>query len=563
MSFSGTPSSVPQDYSLLAHYVGSYTELRHQDIDRDVATTSEEVDVNEPLLYHRRPIPTIPVSRVSADQPSRLSETTPLLNPPVPRIREDVDALSHVSRNTVDVFWDEVKILVRYSLPVFGTHIFEHSMIMASVISIGHLSTIDLAAATMGFMTANITGLSIIQGMANTLDTVLPSAWTSDQPKLVGLWTQRMSILMSIMLIPMLAIWFNAEPILLALRQEPEIARLAGLYLKWASLGLPAYAFNAISRRYFQAQGLFTVPTRIILCVAPLNIFLNYLLVWGPEPVRLGFIGAPIASSISYNLVSIASVIYGVFFVRKTAWHPITAKAFTDLGFITKLSIGGVGQVASSWWSWELVGIAASFLGAVPLATQSILISTTSSFFQAPYALGIATSVRIGNLLGERNAKRAGVAVRASCLLGVVLAVLFSSTLMTLRHSWGYLFNDDPEVVQLVAAVLPLVALVEIFDNGTALVGGILRASGKQLLGATLNISAYYAIGFPIGFWLTFKWDMQLIGLWLGLNLAMAFSASIGLYISLTTDWNREVEKVMARLAADKAYRPQDEEHRH
>jgi len=72
------------------------------------------------------------------------------------------------------------------------THIFEHSMIMASVISIGHLSTIALAAATMGFMTANITGLSIIQGMANTLDTVLPSAWTSDQPKLVGLWTQRM-----------------------------------------------------------------------------------------------------------------------------------------------------------------------------------------------------------------------------------------------------------------------------------------------------------------------------------------------------------------------------------
>jgi len=120
MSFSGTPSSVPQDYSLLAHYVGSYTELRHQEIDRDVATTSEDVVDNEPL-YRRRPIPTIPVSRVSADQPSRVSETTPLLNPPVPRIREDVDALSHVSRNTVDVFWDEVRILIRYSLPVFGS----------------------------------------------------------------------------------------------------------------------------------------------------------------------------------------------------------------------------------------------------------------------------------------------------------------------------------------------------------------------------------------------------------------------------------------------------------
>ena len=42
-------------------------------------------------------------------------------------------------------------------------------------------------------MTASVTGFSIIQGMVNTLDTVLPAAWTSDQPQLVGLWTQRMS----------------------------------------------------------------------------------------------------------------------------------------------------------------------------------------------------------------------------------------------------------------------------------------------------------------------------------------------------------------------------------
>ena len=71
---------------------------------------------------------------------------------------------------------------------------FEHSIIMSSVISIGHISTIALAAATIGFMTANVTGLSIIQGMASALDTVLPSAWTSGQPRLVGLWTQRMGM---------------------------------------------------------------------------------------------------------------------------------------------------------------------------------------------------------------------------------------------------------------------------------------------------------------------------------------------------------------------------------
>lgn len=41
-------------------------------------------------------------------------------------------------------------------------------------------------------MTASVTGYSIIQGFTSTLDTMLPSAWTSSQPQLVGLWSQRM-----------------------------------------------------------------------------------------------------------------------------------------------------------------------------------------------------------------------------------------------------------------------------------------------------------------------------------------------------------------------------------
>lgn len=63
---------------------------------------------------------------------------------------------------------------------------------MASVISIGHLSTTALAAITLGSMTANVSGFSLIQGFTSALDTMLPSAWTSSQPELVGLWTQRM-----------------------------------------------------------------------------------------------------------------------------------------------------------------------------------------------------------------------------------------------------------------------------------------------------------------------------------------------------------------------------------
>ena len=57
------------------------------------------------------------------------------------------------------------------------------------------------------------------------------------------------------------------------------------------------------------------------------------------------------------------------------------------------------------------------------------------------------------------------------------LSVIF----LTFRHGWAHLFNDDPHVVSLVASVLPLVALFQVFDGLSATTGGILRARGRQV----------------------------------------------------------------------------------
>ena len=43
------------------------------------------------------------------------------------------------------------------------------------------------------------------------------------------------------------------------------------------------------------------------------------------------------------------------------------------------------------------------------------------------------------------------------------------------------MFNNDPQVVALVASILPLVALFQVFDGISAVTGGILRAQGKQV----------------------------------------------------------------------------------
>lgn len=117
------------------------------------------------------------------------------------------------------------------------------------------------------------------------------------------------------------------------------------------------YPWSGASKRAAQ------LPARYVANVPRVEALLRHVrAVWGPEPFRLGFIGAPIATAISFNLISILSIIYGLFFVPKTAWHPLSTRCFTSLGVLVQLGLSGVGQVASEWWSWELVGRECSFL---------------------------------------------------------------------------------------------------------------------------------------------------------------------------------------------------------
>ncbi|KAE9395987.1 mate-domain-containing protein [Gymnopus androsaceus JB14] len=494
---------------------------------------------------------------------------------------------------TLPLLLNQFWILLKSSLPVFGTHLLEYALLITSVLAVGHLGTLELAACTLGSMTANVTAFSIVIGMGGALDTVLPGVWgasaTSNSnfdshkaepgrkiadSRLLGLWCQRMAVLYLLLFVPMLCVWLNAEGILVLLRQDREVARLAGRYLARLAFGLPAFSLTTITKRYFQAQGLFSLPTKIGTVVAGINddeVHYPHPLPRSLEPyLHLGFDGAPLSTSISYNLVAIGSVICGwrievtrrkrreerearieqtpslsnsISYLATTtsststavsswsasreappaidssfietseeyeirsAWYPISTRALhpTGLATLLHLGLGGVGQTATEWWAWELVGLAASLLGPKALAAQSVLLVSCSTTYQAPFALGVATSVRIGQLLGLAQPRLAKLAAYAAISLGLAISLVFSTIFWVWRRKWAYLFNNDEDVAMMVASVLPLVALFQVFDGNAGITGGVLRARGKQGTGALLNLSAYYVVGLPFGIYLAFK----------------------------------------------------------
>ncbi|KAJ3738342.1 hypothetical protein DFH05DRAFT_1464630 [Lentinula detonsa] len=156
-------------------------------------------------------------------------------------------------------------------------------------------------------------------------------------------------------------------------------------------------------------SSLFSVPTRIFVVVAPINVLLNYILVWGPSATRLGFIGAPITTSIFYYLLSLSYIIYGVFWADRKTWQA-TFRAYLDGGIWTILEL----------WAWYIVALVAS---QDHLRWGSLLLYV---YF-----------------LGERDTLRAGAAAKGAVAVGFAIAGLMSVLLLAFRNSFACLFNND------------------------------------------------------------------------------------------------------------------------
>ncbi|OCF54823.1 MATE family multidrug resistance protein [Kwoniella mangroviensis CBS 10435] len=445
----------------------------------------------------------------------------------------------------------ELPIILRSSIPIFFSQISEWSLNLASVVSIGHLGTTELAASSLASMTAAVSSFSILQGLCTAMDTLLPAAWTSSDPSRVGLWTQRMAVVLAVSMIPMFMIWWNIEGVLVGLGQERDVAQHAAMYLRWLSLGIPGYGGNVLMKKYLQAQNLMHVPTYVLFFVAPTNLLMNYLFVWGPDFCRLGFVGGALATGMSYNLAFITSLLWIVFYGPREAFHPVKLKhCFSKLGTVTSLGLAGTIMLSSEWWAWEACALAASILGPVHLAAQSVLLSTASTFYQVPAALGIAAAVRVGNLLGAGRGWEAKWASRASLLWSLIFAIINSSICVIFRKNWGYLFNNDAEVVSLVAEIMPYIALFQLSDGIVSTAGAVLRSLGLHTTGALINLTSYYVIGLPFGLWLTFtpRFDLGLIGIWVGLSIALAYASLLEFWMVWKANWTRAVERIRERL---------------
>ncbi|KAI8814609.1 mate-domain-containing protein [Cladochytrium replicatum] len=473
---------------------------------------------------------------------NNVSENTPLLA-----------NAHHAGQQLVDKLdWDDVKIeaktIANLAWPVSAGYMLQQTLYLAPVFTLGHLGTKELAAGTLTTMFCNVTGYSVGIGMASALDTLCAQAFTgSSDPTAAGKHLQRGIVVMFFLSFPIAWLWWNTEWLLLLVGQEPELAQIAGIFARYCIFGLFPFLVNECLKRFLQSQGIMFANMVVVLIVSPINIFLQYLLVWSPW-LGLGLIGSPIGTSISFALLPIITTLYIKYFEGSGPWGGWELREmfnWNQIWVFLKLGIPSVVMTCSEWWAFEICAIAAGLLGDAALAAQAITLQTCSLTYMIPMGISVATAARVGNALGAQAPNSAKITALTSLLIGLAMASLNATVLLVVRQHWGKLWSTDPVVWDLVAYILPLGAFFQLSDAVGAISGGILRGSGRQDVGAAINLVGYYLVGIPIGLVAAFPLKLGLLGLWIGLTAGLILVSFIQVFIIARLDWKREALRAL------------------
>ncbi|KAK3133961.1 hypothetical protein QOZ80_6AG0543300 [Eleusine coracana subsp. coracana] len=436
----------------------------------------------------------------------------------------------------------EAKRLLRLAGPLVASCILQNVVQMISVMFVGHLGELHLAGASLAASVANVTGFSLLFGMASALDTLCGQAFGARQYGLLGVYMQRAMLVLALACVPIAIVWANTGRILL-IGQDEAIAAEAGAYARWLIPSLVPFVPLVCHIRFLQTQSI-VMPVMVSSGVTALNhVFVCWALIYRAD---MGSKGAALSGAISYgvNLVMLALYVR-ISSTCKRTWTGFSKEAFKELHQFTKLAVPSAMMVCLEWWSFEFLVLLSGLLPNPKLETSvlSICLNTGSLMFMVPFGLCTAVSTRVSNELGAGHPQAAKLATRVVLFIALSTGLLIASAMILLRSFWGYMYSNEPQVVTYIAKMIPVLAISFFTDGLHSSLSGVLTGCGEQKIGARVNLGAFYLAGIPMAVLLAFVIHLNGMGLWLGIVCGSLTKLVLLMWITLRINWEEEANK--------------------
>ena len=345
--------------------------------------------------------------------------------------------------------------------------------------------------------------------------------------------------------------YFSAELFHL-MHQKEKVVEYAIPYLRILAFSIPLMMTFLTYKHFLEGLSIMRPAMIIVLLANLVNVFGNYCLIYGNFGFpRLELNGAGIATLGSRFFMMIVLILFLNQNLRVKKYRPHLLHYKIDWKVtkeILELGLPSGVQYFFEVGAFFFTAIMIGWFGARQLAAHQIALSIASITYMMVVGVSAAAAIRVAKYVGEGNkleTRRAGLsALILSAGFMSLCGILFFLT----NHILPELYINNAEVKTIAASLILIAAFFQIFDGVQCVGLGILRGISDVTYPTAVTFVAYWIVGIPLGALLAFYFGFNVQGIWIGLSVGLATSASLlSLRFMKKTKTENEIQRYRKR----------------
>lgn len=438
--------------------------------------------------------------------------------------------------------------LFKLTVPIFISQLSASGMGLADIVMAGLVSDDDVSAIAVSNSIYFPLFLFVL-GVLNAITPTVSYLNGANQRNLIAHQIRQGFWLVWAFVIPLIVVFLNSHWILDYMNTPAVFAQKSQDYLAIMAIGIVP-ALLTVNLRCMNDGLANPKPAMRITFIGLLcNIPLNYIFIFGKFGVpEMGAVGCGVATAI---------VNWSMFLMM--FHYCYTNKPQKDIGLFNKwfempsgktlLKICKLGLPIGFATFTEVMLFSTSALFLSPLGSQVVAshqtaLQTSSMLFMVPLSFGIATTIVLGRVLGQKLVEEAKIISYHALITGVIFAVIAAILIVLFNNIIPLAFTRDPVSIAIASHLLLFAAVYQIPDSLQVVANGILRGYKHTKPVLYVTVFCYWGIGIPFGYVLArTDWIVQPMaaaGFWL------IFCVSLSLASGLLIYQIRKIQKIPA-----------------
>jgi MATE family multidrug resistance protein len=320
-------------------------------------------------------------------------------------------------------------------------------------------------------------------------------------------------------------------PILFPLMiHDPEVAKLGVGYLQARFMGALPFMVMWAFRGFYNGISRTVIPMRVAILINVVNIFLNWLLIYGNWGFpKWGVFGSGVGSSIATFVGAVAMVgtaYYGGY--RKQYQLFRKGNASSEIkNAIMKLALPTTMQNALAMTGFAVFLSMIGLIGTAQQGVSNVIFTIMSISFMPGVSFGVAASTLISQKLGEKEPKVAEAMGWESMKLSATLMGIMGIIFMLFPSDLLRIFTNDASLIKIGVLPLQIMGAVQAFDGIGMTMSSALQGAGMNRWVMVAEVCISWGLFIPLTYGMGIKMGWGIVGAWSAVGIYLMLFATV------------------------------------